>query len=77
MIWYFVAASLLMVAIGAVMLLSPQKILFLMPDADKQRLLTGRVYRVVARLGGVLLIFVCAPLNLLVGFLFGGAFSSG
>lgn len=48
-----------------------------MPDADKQRLLTGRVYRVVARLGGVLLIFVCAPLNLLVGFLFSGAFSSG
>ena len=77
LILFFIASSILMVVIGALMLLSPQRMLFFMPDADKERLMTGHVYRVAGRLGGVCLIFVCAPLNLMVGLLFVGAFASG
>ena len=69
MIWFFIITSALFVLLGVMFLVAPQKMLFLMSDAEQQRLMEGRFYRVVARVGGVLMIFLCAPLNLVVGFL--------
>ena len=69
MIWFFIITSALFVLLGVMFLVAPQKMLFLMSDAEKQRLMEGRFYRVIARVGGVLMIFLCAPLNLVVGFL--------
>ena len=72
MIWLFIITSALFVLVGVVFLVAPQKILFLMSDAEKQCLMEGRFDRVIARVGGVLLIFLCAPLNLAFGLTFVG-----
>jgi quinol-cytochrome oxidoreductase complex cytochrome b subunit len=72
MIWFFLTTSILFVALGVVFLAAPQKMLFLMPDADKHRLMNGRFYRVIAQVGGILLIVLCAPLNLIFGLLLPG-----
>ena len=69
MIWFFLTTSFLFVALGVVFLAAPQKMLFLMSDADKHRLMDGRFYRVTAQVGGILLVFLCAPLNLIFGLL--------
>ena len=69
MIWFFVIASAVIALVGATFLVAPRKMLFLMSDAEKQRLMEGGSYRVTARVGGVLMVFICAPLNLVVGFL--------
>jgi hypothetical protein len=60
---------------GIVFLAAPQKLLFLMPEVDQQRLMESGPYRMIARIGGILLIFVCAPLNLIFGLLFFGLIS--
>ena len=70
MIWFFVLTSVIIALVGVMLLARPEKMLFLMPEADKQRLMGGSYYRVVARVGGALMIFMCAPLNLIFGFLF-------
>lgn len=72
MIWFFIITSALFVLVGVVFLVVPQQMLFRMSDAEKQRLMEGRFYRVIARVGGVLLIFLCAPLNLTFGLTFIG-----
>jgi hypothetical protein len=72
MIWFYIATSALIVIMGFIFLLTPEKMLFLMSDAEKQRLMQGRLYPLSARIGGLLMIFVCAPLNLVTGFLFAG-----
>lgn len=72
MIWFYIATSALLVIMGFIFLLTPEKMLFLMSDAEKQRLMQGRLYPLSARIGGLLMIFVCAPLNLVTGFLFAG-----
>lgn len=60
---------------GIVFLVAPQKLLFLMPEVDQQRLMESGPYRMIARIGGILLIFVCAPLNLICGLLLFGLIS--
>jgi hypothetical protein len=75
MIWFFIATSALIVIMGFMFLLTPEKMLFLMSDAEKQRLMEGRFYPLFARIGGLLMIFVCAPLNLVTGFLIAGYFT--
>lgn len=72
MIWFFVITSVLIALVGLVFLVAPQKMLFLMPEVAKRRLMEGRSYPVIARVGGVLMIFLCAPLNLIFGLLFAG-----
>ena len=72
MICFFLTTSILFVALGVVFLAAPQKMLFLMPDAEKHHLMDGRFYRVIAQVGGILLIFLCAPLNLMFGLLWLG-----
>ena len=72
MIWFFIITSAILGFVGVVFLVSPQKMLFLFSGAEQQRLMEGRFYRVIARVGGVLLIFLCAPLNLIFGVLFAG-----
>jgi hypothetical protein len=67
MIWFFIITSALLALIGVTFLVAPQKMLFLMPDAETQRLMGGRFYLAIARVGGILMLFVCAPLNLIVG----------
>ena len=75
MIWFFILSSLVFLFIGIMLLAAPQKLLFLMPEVEQQRLMEGRAYRIVASIGGFLMIFACAPLSLLTGFLFVGLWS--
>jgi len=70
MIWFFVLTSVSIALVGVMLLATPEKMLFLMPEADKHRLMGSGYYRVAARVGGALMIFMCAPLNLIFGFLF-------
>lgn len=72
MLWFFIITSVLFAFVGIVFLVAPQQMLFLMPDAEKRRLMEGRLYPVIARVGGVLMIFLCVPLNLILGLLFAG-----
>ena len=72
MLWFFIITSVLFAFVGIVFLVAPQHMLFLMPDAEKRRLMEGRLYPVTARVGGVLMIFLCVPLNLILGLLFAG-----
>jgi hypothetical protein len=69
MIWFFIISSTLIALIGLFLLLAPHKILFLMSNTEKNRLLDGNFFRLVSRVGGVLMLFVCLPLNLLIIFL--------
>ena len=69
MIWFFIFSSTLIALIGLFLLLAPHKILFLMSNTEKNRLLDGNFFRLVSRVGGVLMLFVCLPLNLLIIFL--------
>ena len=69
MIWFFIFSSTLIALIGLILLFAPHKILFLMSNTEKNRLLDGNFFRLVSRVGGVLMLFVCLPLNLLVIFL--------
>ena len=72
MFWFFVITSLLIAVVGFVFLVAPQKMLFLMSREQQVRLMEGRAYPVTARIGGVLMVFLCAPLNLIVGSLIAG-----
>jgi hypothetical protein len=69
MIWFFIFSSTLIALIGLFLLFAPHKILFLMSNTEKNRLLDGNFFRLVSRVGGVLMLFVCLPLNLLIIFL--------
>ena len=69
MIWFIIFSSTLIALIGLFLLLAPHKILFLMSNTEKNRLLDGNFFRLVSRVGGVLMLFVCLPLNLLIFFL--------
>jgi len=69
MIWFFIFSSILLALIGLILLFAPHKILFLMSNTEKKRLLDGNFFRLVSRVGGVLMLFVCLPLNLLIIFL--------
>ena len=69
MIWFFIFSSTLIALIGLILLFAPHKILFLMSNTEKNRLLDGNFFRLVSRVGGVLMLFVCLPLNLLIIFL--------
>ena len=69
MIWFFIFSSTLIALIGLILLFAPHKILFLMSNTEKNRLLDGNFFRLVSRVGGVRMLFVCLPLNLLVIFL--------
>jgi hypothetical protein len=69
MIWFFIFSSTLLALIGLILLFAPHKILFLMSNTEKNRLLDGNFFRLVSRVGGVLMLFVCLPLNLLIIFL--------
>ena len=66
MIWFIIFSSTLIALIGLFLLLAPHKILFLMSNTEKNRLLDGNFFRLVSRVGGVLMLFVCLPLNLLI-----------
>ena len=70
MILFYFITSTLLALIGLILLFAPHKILFLMSSSDKNRLLAGSTFRVISRIGGVLILFVCLPLNLFIGFLF-------
>ena len=72
MFWFFVITSLLIAVVGFVFLVAPQKMLFLMSREQQVRLMEGRFYPVTARIGGVLMVFLCAPLNFIVGSLIAG-----
>ena len=72
MFWFFVITSLLIAVVGFVFLVAPQKMLFLMSREQQVRLMEGRLYPVTARIGGVLMVFLCAPLNLMLGALIAG-----
>jgi hypothetical protein len=69
MIWFFIFSSTLFALIGLVLLFAPHKILFLMPSSERNRIMDGSSFRLVSRVGGVLVLFICLPLNLLVIFL--------
>ena len=69
MIWFFIFSSTLIALIGLILLFAPHKILFLMSNTEKNRLLDGNFFRLVSRVGGVLMLFLCLPLNLLIIFL--------
>ena len=72
MFWFFVITSFIIAVIGIVFLVAPQKMLFLMSREQQVRLMEGRSYPVTARIGGVLMVFLCAPLNLILGSLITG-----
>ena len=72
MFLFFVITSLLIAVVGFVFLVAPQKMLFLMSREQQVRLMEGRAYPVTARIGGVMMDFLCAPLNLIVGSLIAG-----
>lgn len=72
MFWFFVITSLLIAVVGFVFLVAPQNMLFLMSREQQVRLMEGRLYPVTARIGGVLMVFLCAPLNFVVGSLIAG-----
>ncbi len=72
MIWFFVITSVVFALVGILMLITPQQMLFLMSDAENQRLMEGRYHPLISRIGGVLIVFVCVPLNLIIGLLFAG-----
>ena len=72
MFWFFVITSLLIAVVGFVFLVAPQNMLFLMSREQQVRLMEGRFYPVTARIGGGLMIFLCAPLNLILGSLIAG-----
>ncbi len=72
MIWFFVITSVVFALVGILMLITPQQMLFLMSDAKKRRLTERRYYPSISRIGGVLIVFVCVPLNLIIGLLFAG-----
>jgi hypothetical protein len=69
MIWFYLISSTLFALIGLILFFAPHKILFLMSSNERNRLMDGRTFRVVSRIGGVLILFVCLPLNLIIGFL--------
>ena len=62
-------SSTLIALIGLILLFAPHKILFLMSNTEKNCLLDGNFFRLVSRVGGVLMLFLCLPLNLLIIFL--------
>ena len=72
MIWFFLVTSGIMVLLGMTFLIAPKKMLFLLKDTEKHRLMQGRFYPTAACLGGLLMIFVCAPINVAIGFLLVG-----
>ena len=72
MIWFFLVTSGIMVLLGMTFLIAPKKMLFLLEDTEKHRLMQGRFYPTVACLGGLLMIFVCAPINVAIGFILVG-----
>ena len=49
MIWFFVITSVVFALVGAVFLVAPMQILFLMSDADKGCFMEGRSYPLIAR----------------------------
>ncbi len=69
MIWFFLTMSVLIAFAGTLFLAAPEHMLFLMPEADKQRLLSGNYYHAIARIGGALMIFLCAPMTIIFALL--------
>ena len=69
MFWFFLIMSVVIAFVGLLFLAAPQRMLFLMPETEKQHLLKGSYYFVIARIGGALMLFLCAPMTLLFGFL--------
>ena len=69
MIWLFAGMSVVLFAIGILFMVSPKSTLFLLPQEQRDQMLQGSRYRWIARIGGFLMAFVCAPLNMLVGVL--------
>ena len=49
MIWFFIISSVVFILMGIVFLVAPQKLLFLMPEVDQQRLMESGPYRMIAR----------------------------
>ena len=76
MIWFFVISSIVVALVGIVFLVAPEKMLFLVSDEEKQRLMDSSFYRVTARVGGVLLILVCAPLVVISGLMLVGLWTA-
>ena len=76
MIWFFLVTSGIMVLLGTTFLIAPKKMLFLLEDTEQHRLMQGRFYPTVACLGGLLMIFVCAPINVAIGFLLVGVLNA-
>lgn len=76
MIWFFLVTSGIMVLLGTTFLIAPRKMLFLLEDTEQHRLMQGRFYPTVACLGGLLMIFVCAPINVAIGFLLVGVLNA-
>ena len=72
MIWFFFITSAICALVGLLFVLSPQQMLFLMSDAEKRCLMECSYYPVIARVGSVLLLCLCTPLNLIVGLLLAG-----
>lgn len=75
MIWFYLISSTLFALIGLILLFAPHKILFLMSSNERNRLMDGHIFRLVSRIGGLLMLFVCLPINLIIGILlnqFGG-----
>jgi len=69
MFWFFLIMSVVIAFVGLLFLAAPQRMLFLMPETDQQQILKGSYYSVTARIGGALMLFVCAPMTLIFGFL--------
>lgn len=61
--------SVMIAFVGLLFLAAPQRMLFLMPETDQQQILKGSYYSVTASIGGALMLFVCAPMTLIFGFL--------
>ena len=76
MIWFFLVTSGIMVLLGMTFLIASKKMLFLLEDTEQHRLLQGWIYPTVSCLGGLLMIFVCAPINVAIGFLLVGVLNA-
>ena len=69
--WSFACLSMLICAIGILFVVVPEKALFLMPKDQRRHLLENCRYKLIARIGGLLMVFVCAPLSFLFAILIG------
>ena len=63
----FALISLGMVVLGILFIAAPNKMLFLIPKERKHEYTESKAYKASCTIGGLLMIFVAAPMNYMFG----------